>query len=478
MMKSDKWLIVPMEIIERELNGNLLLCMEALSRGWNCIIGTKKEIFENIQNLPEGVIFLKSITSNEIHNIKMLKSHGNKNASLDVEGLVYVSLEEFVRSRFTEATMAEVDCLFFWGETQRNAVAEAYPAHEHKLNTVGHPIADIWRERKLDIIHQDRIAELKERYGKYILIPSVFAVPNHHMGKNGNLNIMLKDRMIDNDEETIRYFENYERYLDYIFIDFIKIIPNLSKSFPDHKIVVRPHPSESHQLWIELSEKLDNVEVVFDGPITPWVIGAEAVLHWGCTTGIEAHLIGKEVISYNPLNPPLTQEDEDTYDHWLSHIVSDKCRTEDEVIQKLTQALDKKSSTKAKKSPKDINDWIYQSEEDRSAYLLFKELEKIGFNADRAIDVQSTKTMSVKEIIWQIIEVLHKVPGMRNLFPNRVQFGLSYRAYGRHKTRELTQEQLHKTLDILKVIYSDAFFKISKLSHNLFKLEADRKENE
>ena len=86
--------------------------------------------------------------------------------------------------------------------------------------------------------------------------------------------------------------------------------------------------------------------------------------------------------------------------------------------------------------------------------------------------------MSVKEIIWQIIEVLHKVPGMRNLFPNRVQFGLSYRAYGRHKTRELTQEQLHKTLDILKVIYSDAFFKISKLSHNLFKLEADRKENE
>ena len=47
-MKSiKKRLYIPLEIIDRELDGNILLALEAISRNWEVIIGSKKDLFKN-----------------------------------------------------------------------------------------------------------------------------------------------------------------------------------------------------------------------------------------------------------------------------------------------------------------------------------------------------------------------------------------------------------------------------------------------
>ena len=44
----NKIIYIPLEIIDREIDGALLLSFEAISRGWSVIIGSQRRITENI----------------------------------------------------------------------------------------------------------------------------------------------------------------------------------------------------------------------------------------------------------------------------------------------------------------------------------------------------------------------------------------------------------------------------------------------
>jgi hypothetical protein len=48
-----------------------------------------------------------------------------------------------------------------------------------------------------------------------------------------------------------------------------------------------------------------NVRVVGGGPVVPWLIAADAVLHNGCTTAVEGFLLGRPTVAYEPIQHPL-----------------------------------------------------------------------------------------------------------------------------------------------------------------------------
>ena len=110
---SSKWLILPMEIIERELAGSLLLVAEASSRGWQSIIGTRHTITPLIENLPKGVVLVKSLLKSDEENLNIYKNAGNKIVSQDIEGLVYRTIEEMVDVRFDPSTVPLAEKVFF-----------------------------------------------------------------------------------------------------------------------------------------------------------------------------------------------------------------------------------------------------------------------------------------------------------------------------------------------------------------------------
>ena len=56
----NKTLYIPLEIIDREIDGGCLLAMEAVARGWKVIIGSQRIITKNIESNEIGIYFLKS----------------------------------------------------------------------------------------------------------------------------------------------------------------------------------------------------------------------------------------------------------------------------------------------------------------------------------------------------------------------------------------------------------------------------------
>ena len=64
------------------------------------------------------------------------------------------------------------------------------------------------------------------------------------------------------------------------------LLRDLASSGSVEKIVIRPHPVENHDVWREWGRPL-NIDVRFEGSANNWMMAADAVVHPGCTTGIE-----------------------------------------------------------------------------------------------------------------------------------------------------------------------------------------------
>ncbi len=65
-------------------------------------------------------------------------------------------------------------------------------------------------------------------------------------------------------------------------------------------IVLRPHPEENHSFYLNAFNNIDNVHVIYEGSVVPWILAADLMIHPDCTTAIESLLLGKRPLSYLP----------------------------------------------------------------------------------------------------------------------------------------------------------------------------------
>ena len=97
---------------------------------------------------------------------------------------------------------------------------------------------------------------------------------------------------------TREFAEGFRDHKQAIFKDFKRLIPDLEKAFPDYNIVVRPHPTEKHEIYHEIAARCERVRVTNEGNVIPWLMAAKALIHNGCTTGVEAYVMRVPAISY------------------------------------------------------------------------------------------------------------------------------------------------------------------------------------
>ena len=72
----------------------------------------------------------------------------------------------------------------------------------------------------------------------------------------------------------------------------------MEKAFSEHTIVVRPHPTENQEIYRQIAAQCQRVQVTNEGNVVPWLMATKAVIHNGCTTGVEAYFMGLPAISY------------------------------------------------------------------------------------------------------------------------------------------------------------------------------------
>ena len=89
-----------------------------------------------------------------------------------------------------------------------------------------------------------------------------------------------------------------------LFERFKQMLPRLCEAFPDQNIVLRPHPSEKHEPWLAIKEGHPNLQVINEGSVVPWLLAARALVANGCTTLIEAAVLGLPAVNFRPLSGP------------------------------------------------------------------------------------------------------------------------------------------------------------------------------
>jgi hypothetical protein len=187
------------------------------------------------------------------------------------------------------------------------------------------------------------VEKIRETYGKFILINTNF---NHVNGFTPVQNLF--QTTAENGEPpplgraakgmTRKYAEGLKSLKEAVFNDFQKMIPELDRAFPDHNIVVRPHPTESPDVYQAIAQRCQHVTVTNEGNVVPWILAAKALIHNGCTTGVEAYVMKVPAITYRAS----TSEAYDFGFYRLPNTVSQPCFNFNELQETLQQMLNDK----------------------------------------------------------------------------------------------------------------------------------------
>jgi len=303
---------IPIEIKVRELEGRTLLAIAAAERGHSVIVGEKKDTIGLALKgaLPPGLIHMKSITPHQsmIETLTGLRELGHKITVQDEEsGLLDESYDTFARLRFSEKTISLIDRVCTWGHYDERSLKKMYPSHTPKFSVTGSPRVDFWRRDFSEYYHGINDADSLD--GKpYIMIVSNFSGP---LNVNPFWNIMArlnKAGYFEREDGRERHeFEN-AAYQTKLIGEFVFMIRELATAYPDHNILVRPHPVESVDGWEKLIGDVPGVFVNRDGTISRWIRNAEVIIHNGCTSAIEASIAGENRIAYRPIPHEIERE--------------------------------------------------------------------------------------------------------------------------------------------------------------------------
>ncbi len=291
-------LILPVETQIREMDPKILFSCIAAERGFTAIVGSQAEIHLNIEKMPRGIYVSKDIRSSKRRMLRIVNDLGHRIVAWDEEGLVRYPREQYHRSRIDPEALERTLMFFAWGEDDAETLA-AYPRYEGTpIHRTGNPRIDLLRPPFWPI-YEDEAAALRKRFGHYILINTNFGNANHFLPPE-TIKKIVETRQGD-DRERTEWEDALAPYRDAMFRHFIEALPVVAKAFPETTVILRPHPSESHEAWREAAKGCANVQVVYEGSVHPWVFGADVVMHNGCTTAIEASLLGRPAVSYRPI---------------------------------------------------------------------------------------------------------------------------------------------------------------------------------
>ncbi|MBO3698374.1 surface carbohydrate biosynthesis protein [Roseivirga sp. E12] len=330
---KKRYLIIAVEVKVRDYLSRLLLVKKALENGFIVIFGSERTLSIHRDKLPKGVYFDKSISLNKKDQFAELLSKGSQIVSLDEEGLASQNNRfKYVTQRVSPETLEQASLVFTWGKSEEETILSEYPEYAHKVKATGNPRVDLLKPKLAQKIFAKDISRIKAKYGDFVFFPSNFTV-NHALGKGGPMKLLTNIGRIKNKSDELHYTDKLD-YFERMFHYFAHLVEETAIKFPELNVLVRPHPSEDPGFWRAMSEKYKNLHVQDGGPPTPWLMASSFVIHSSCTTGLEAKLLGRDVLAYLP----------DTSHEYAKHISNDfsiVCHKKEEVLQILERHIQK-----------------------------------------------------------------------------------------------------------------------------------------
>lgn len=290
---KKKTIYLPLEIKARELFSQTLLACKVGELGGRVYLGSKSGIFRALSVKPsaDGTLLYKSGMENT-DGFKNLKKHVAQIAVLDQE-MSPAAENPNPASRFVAQELAFVDRLYYVGKGHADRLfAELPELPRAKVKTLGWPRVDLWTKR-YSYFWEPGAQELRERYGEFVLFSSDFGVLSmadlqeqirrqKELWKLNPSSWEIDQMLQKKGESEINEFARV--------VDFLRELDEDSVCPP---VVVRPHPGENHSTWANALRGLKKTHLVYEGDVSTFLHASVALLHRGCTTALQAELLGK-----------------------------------------------------------------------------------------------------------------------------------------------------------------------------------------
>ncbi len=296
-------LLIPVENQVRELDARLLLACVAARRQIPSIIGPKRDVESRIASFPRSIFLSKSLRIGKRRFFPISRKLGHKIVAWDEEALVHLPPDIYFPRRLSAVGMHYVSHLFAWGEDNAELWRQ-YPdlPPGMPIHVTGNPRGDLLRP-EIRVFYQRDAEKIRNTYRDFILINTNF---NHVNAFHPPQNLFQPVKEPGEKPRfgqaargmTREYAEGLRDHKQAVFLDFQQLIPALEKAFPEHTIIVRPHPTENQEIYRQIAAQCQRVQVTNEGNVVPWLMATRAVIHNGCTTGVEAYFMGLPAISY------------------------------------------------------------------------------------------------------------------------------------------------------------------------------------
>jgi len=300
------------EVKHRELESRILIAAKLLQAGYSVVLGQQWSVFTNVDTLPPGAILFKTVNDIQARNMASFHNHGHLVAATDEEVLICV---EDICFMLAFGPLAAANCDLFLAQSKDHQVAieKKFPSLIGKTTIVGNPRVDLLNSAGRPAFAE--AAELRKAHGPFILFNTNYGSINSIWnGLEEVMSIAARAGAFNpNDPESVKEFH---AMIDWERRNRDEMLPMMRwavDKLTTHNIVIRPHPAERSEFWKQQFGDNPRVRVIPRSNPHPWILASEAVVHTGCTTGLEAVLLDKTAVNIMPSKHPV-------FDRLVNHI--------------------------------------------------------------------------------------------------------------------------------------------------------------
>lgn len=294
-MKARKIIIV-VPYKARDLEGHALVAYH-LKRNFGCeVILTNGYGLERkmLQIAPDAIVLDHLSWNFKVEQAKLAKKLGMQVIILPTEGLFQDEEGAVRRAGKLHNASHLPDGYLTWGDYPRRALLGQNLMTEKQVRTVGCARFDFYREPYLSLMKSK--FELATELGfENTAAPLIlWATNTPYVSRNAG---KILDRQTRKAKKPLAEVQAHIEDHKIQFQEHSKIISELATRHPEYNFVIKVHPAEWINPYLELSRDTSNIRIGYDAPIREFLFHADILLQRNCTTATEAWMFGKPVLN-------------------------------------------------------------------------------------------------------------------------------------------------------------------------------------
>jgi surface carbohydrate biosynthesis protein len=280
----------------RDLEGHALVAHRLIRRyGYDVMLSNGYEIERKVlEYRPDAVVFDHLAWDFKVQQARLVKRLGAKVIVLPTEGLFQDTEGAVRRAGKLHGATRVVDCYLAWGQYPQNALLAEKLMDPDRIHTPGCPRFDLYREPFLSA-RPGRDALLGSLGIKNPQAPFVLWATNTPYASRNPQKMLA--RQIQRARKPAP--EVQAHIADHITQHRVhsKVVLELAQRHPEWNFVIKVHPAEWINPYVELAKQAPNLALAYNAPIHVFLQHCDLLMQRNCTTASEAWLLGKPVIN-------------------------------------------------------------------------------------------------------------------------------------------------------------------------------------